>query len=195
MSNSADKRSVSTDALETLGTIIGPNEKRDAIHIAVEPVEATQNLFPGVHIKIVDGKAYPAPLGQGHGIVDPFLPGMVKKGQRFWFLMYPRQVKSLRHVWSHPDFADEGVITVEVPVKETKNKALSQQYIDDFASSMGFSTEELMEAVENNHYSNGGALVIHGQDAGGDIPDEFWDHVEVITGKKYPRAGYFSCSC
>lgn len=34
MSN-AEKRSVSTDALETLGKIIGPNEKRDAIHLAV----------------------------------------------------------------------------------------------------------------------------------------------------------------
>lgn len=34
---SADKRSIHTDALHTLGTIIGEGEKRDAIHIAVEP--------------------------------------------------------------------------------------------------------------------------------------------------------------
>ena len=36
-----DKRKVSTDALDTLGSIITPAEKRDAIHLAVEPVQAT----------------------------------------------------------------------------------------------------------------------------------------------------------
>jgi hypothetical protein len=28
------------------------------------------------------------------------------------------------------------------------------------------------------------------------IPSEFWDHIEIITGKKMNiRPGYFSCSC
>ena len=36
----SDKRKVSTDALETLGTLIGSDEKRDAIHLAVIPCEA-----------------------------------------------------------------------------------------------------------------------------------------------------------
>lgn len=39
-SNTGDKRSVSTDALETLGTIIDDRAGRDAIHLAVEPVHA-----------------------------------------------------------------------------------------------------------------------------------------------------------
>ena len=41
---SADKRSVTTDALEPLGTIIGEGEKRDAIHLAVEPMTADERL-------------------------------------------------------------------------------------------------------------------------------------------------------
>jgi hypothetical protein len=32
-----EKRTVTTDALETLGTIITNAERRDAIHIAVKP--------------------------------------------------------------------------------------------------------------------------------------------------------------
>lgn len=103
-----DKRSVSTDALDTLGTIHTKQEKRDAIHLAVEPVIAASDLNPGQHI-VVDtaGNAIPVKPGKGLGIVDPFLPRPVATGERFWFVMYPRQVHSLRHVWSHPAFPDE----------------------------------------------------------------------------------------
>src|SRR6266446_3273127 len=104
MSN-AEKRSVSTDALETLGTIIGPNEKRDAIHLALEPAIAAHDLNPGDNVGFVEG-------GVGYcakplGIVDPFLKSPVKPGQRFWLVVYPRQITSLRHVWSHPSFPEK----------------------------------------------------------------------------------------
>lgn len=114
MSN-ADKRSPSTDALETLGMIHFKPEARDAIHLAVEPVVASQKLFVGQKIGIVNGAAYPAgftiqQVGKEtitvpyHGIVDPFLPLPVNQGETFWFVMAPRMVQSLRHVWEHPDF-------------------------------------------------------------------------------------------
>lgn len=114
---SADKRTVSTDALETLGMIHFKPEARDAIHLAVEPVIAASDLRVGQKIGIIDGIAYPAnsrakqskenPAGvfvPYHGIVDPFLPRAVEKGESFWFVMAPRMVASLRHVWEHPDF-------------------------------------------------------------------------------------------
>jgi len=100
----ADKRSVSTDALDTLGTIHMKEEKRDAIHLAVEPVMAGEDLRAGQDIIVKDGVAYPTPPGEGLGIVDPFLRFGALKGERFWFVMYPRQVHSLRHVWEHPAF-------------------------------------------------------------------------------------------
>lgn len=115
MSN-ADKRSPSTDALETLGMIHFRPEKRDAIHLAVEAVECGMPfLNPGDRIGIVDGMAFPAGrtvynekgekvLTPYHGIVDPFLPKAAKLGEKFWFVMAPRMVQSLRHVWEHPDF-------------------------------------------------------------------------------------------
>ncbi|MNO13122.1 hypothetical protein D3C76_27480 [compost metagenome] len=118
MSN-ADKRSPSTDALETLGMIHFKPEARDAIHLAVEPVVASCGLDAGQKIGIVHGKAYPAgqhmgagqPRAPYHGIVDPFLPSKgaqfdVKEGESFWFVMAPRMVQSLRHVWEHPAFPE-----------------------------------------------------------------------------------------
>lgn len=125
MSN-ADKRSPSTDALETLGMIHYKKEHRDAIHLAVEPVKAAVSLKVGQKIGVYEGYAYPVgyayvPNGyideQGHvghkrvvikaqGIVDPFLPNDVPAGESFWFIMNPRMVQSLRHVWEHPDFPE-----------------------------------------------------------------------------------------
>lgn len=103
---SADNRSTHTDALASLGTIIKETEKRDAIHLAVEPVIAGDRLLPGDHILLDpnNGKAFRAPLNQGLGIVDPFLGQVIQPGERFWLVVYPRQITSLRHVWEHPAF-------------------------------------------------------------------------------------------
>jgi hypothetical protein len=110
MVNNGDKRSVTTDALETLGTIITENEKRDAIHLAVYPAEAGGYFSPGDRVYLgPDGKAYSAGGRSGKeatGIVDPFLERNVMMGERFWLVLLPRTVKSLRHVWEHPSFPE-----------------------------------------------------------------------------------------
>lgn len=108
-------RTPSTDALETLGMIHFKPEHRDAIHLAVEPVIAGCDLQVGQRIGVHNGVAYPVGWSDDsdtitipyHGIVDPFLPAKVKSGESFWFVMAPRMVTSLRHVWSHPEFPDE----------------------------------------------------------------------------------------
>jgi len=95
-----------TDALETLGMVHYKQEKRDAIHLAVEPVEAAESLHPGDFIFIENGMATHVDRAKAHGIVDPFLPRPVAPGEKFWFIMKPRMVRSLRHVWEHPDFPE-----------------------------------------------------------------------------------------
>lgn len=108
MSNtSADKRTVATDALESLGTILEGTEGRDAIHLAVEPVIAAEKMFPGHHVRLMaDGRAGGGLPKDCVGIVDPFLPRPVERGERFWLVVYPRQITSLRHVWTHPAFPE-----------------------------------------------------------------------------------------
>ena len=184
----SDKRSVATDALETLGTLIDDKQKRDAIHIAVEPVIAGEMLRPGHHITVVDGVAKRTATGEGLGIVDPFLSGPVNPGQRFWFLMYPRTIKSLRHVWAHPDFPNE----VGTPAPD---KSASEQWLRNFCDNNdcpGY--YELLEMIVNN--GDHEYLIVYGSDAHGEIPAEFWVHVEIVLGQKlryHPR--YLSCSC
>jgi hypothetical protein len=116
---SEDKRKVHTDALETLGMIIDETAKRDAIHLAVEPVVAKERLHPGEHIASDGTKRYEVRNMDGTlcidhsetvGIVDPFLTRPVEPGEHFWLVLYPRQITSLRHVWEHPAFPPSEVI-------------------------------------------------------------------------------------
>lgn len=86
-----------------LGHLPGPDARRDAVHVAVAPVEAAEELQPGQHIGLIDNKAHgnhPSPVG----VVDPFLSTVVNLGERFWLFLYPNTVTSLRHVWTHPAF-------------------------------------------------------------------------------------------
>ena len=105
---SGDKRSVATDALETLGTLPIPADSgRDAIHLAVEPVIASERLLAGQDVYLLpDGRAAKG-KENAVGIVDPFLKQSVKAGEKFWLVVYPRQITSLRHVWTHPAFEEK----------------------------------------------------------------------------------------
>jgi hypothetical protein len=194
----SDKRTVSTDALETLGTIIGPNEKRDAIHLAVIPVEAGCDLEASTHVGLIDGKAFTSSACDlALGIVDPFLTQRVKKGQHFWLVIFPRVITSLRHVWTHPELPDE--------VGADSGREESKRWLERFA-------ERLFSHYDpNDGYSGGiskldylikGALTGFGTDieyGEGLSPDaEFWGHFERYTGRKIKandRPDHFRCSC
>ncbi|WP_199272495.1 hypothetical protein [Paraburkholderia acidisoli] len=140
---SADKRSVATDALETLGTIIDGSQARDAIHLAVEPVIAAHNMEPGAHVGLMaDGRA--SEIADKHvGIVDPFLKDGVCAGERFWLVVYPRQITSLRHVWEHPDFARSPDVTLAPQYSE------SEQWIRNFADRVSLQYDILMDGARD----------------------------------------------
>lgn len=200
-----NRHTVSTDALATLGTIIDESCGRDAIHLAVEPTVAGEMLRPGEHIRIENGLAVGG--GDTFGIVDPFLKAMVMPGQRFWFVVYPRQITSLRHVWEHPKFGDAP--PARQPTREEQEiadrtfmkvlKPQSIEWVREFcrANSGAPSFETLMRKIEQEDFGEEW-LHIGGEDASGEIPDEFWDHVENIVGRKLgedERPQYFSCAC
>jgi hypothetical protein len=194
---SADKRSVATDALETLGTIISDDEKRDAIHLAVEPVVAGESLRAGDHIALRGGVAIRAARDYGLGIVDPFLSVDVKAGERFWLVVYPRQITSLRHVWEHPAFPASPDVTLAPRYSE------SEQWIRDFAARIPLDYGVLMDGarmwVDSQKRGQwGGYLCFDGLLEGESVPDEFWPHYEAVTGEKVEeghRGSFFTCSC
>lgn len=200
---SGDKRTVTTDALETLGFIITPSEKRDAIHLAVEPVVAGQQLTPGTHVQLIQGRAYAALLSNGVGIVDPFLLKPVQPNEMFWLVVYPRQIKSLRHVWEHDAFppSELGLQNpVEVGVRISANVA-AQQRLAAFAASMDMSYSGMIKAmtayVEEDERLYGGDNVLNGQSHWFDHPG-LWDDYVLVTGKPKPKDGdgyFLSCAC
>ncbi len=211
---STDKRSVATDALATLGTIIGPGEKRDAIHLAVEPVEAGHILRPGDHITVRNGIAELSEVGMGLGIVDPFLRGIIRKGERFWFVMYPRQVHSLRHVWTHPAFPDEGEkpeptrATATACTNNVREKAeariremVDRLGPDGYDGEIPLTYERIMEAagawlVCEDRLTQQGSQ--SWQDTFPGMAEEFWALYQAVTGADVPeekRRSFFSCSC
>jgi hypothetical protein len=198
---------VTTDALDTLGTIITEGH-RDAIHLAVEPCIAAEVLHSGQHIGIVDGKAT-TKTDKLLGIVDPFLKTFVPEGGKFWLIVYPRTITSLRHVWSHPDFAD--VEKEEVSTNDLKES--SEQWLRDWCKNTDDapSYEDLLaliagvgvvsdaEGYGGKRWRNeGDYLLSRGSDAGGEIPNayEVKHHIEIVTGKRIlSMPAYFSCSC
>ncbi len=102
-----------------LGTSPSPSEGRDAVHVAVVPVQALCTVARGARVRLVQGRhdvAGPCGDGDADGVVDPFMRAKcVKKGEWFWMCLYPETVTSLRHVWEHPRFPEstEGKINLE----------------------------------------------------------------------------------
>lgn len=192
----SEKRKVSTDALETLGTIIESGD-RDAIHLAVEPCTAGETLYPGQHIGIVDGKAS-TKTDKKLGIVDPFIVGFVPEGKMFWLVVYPRQITSLRHVWSHPDFTDNDVIKKDDPDKTPVQ--IAEEWIRRYADEIDESYEYVMEVADSHQKDRDGhypSYIIQGGRFEGEItPHEFWDNYAIVRGVDNPiRSSFFSCSC
>jgi hypothetical protein len=201
-----------------VGNILTDENYRDAIHVAIAPVEASEDLWPGDRIVFVDPAdntlVRKAENVEGIGLVDPYLKRRVKKGQRFWMFLMPRSIQSLHHHWTHPAFNDKPVDTqasmtqpVHAPSEEESEalmKALRagpsinwmKNYVanntDDemtYDDLLGFADDW----VNHSEYANEG-----GRFEGWGLPYEFWTHYEVIRGVVVPeskKTGFFSCAC
>ena len=179
-------------------------DERDAIHIATAAVFATEDLNPGDHVGFVTkdndkmGRSEIAPLG----IVDPFLPKPVKKGERFWVFLYPGTIQSLRHNWSHPSFdvRQQLIRAIEETPAKKRMKAfaasLSGGHDYDGNSYGDVTFETLIDRA--TAYINGGEYWSEGgRFEGQGLYDEFWDDFEELTGLKVPegdRYSFFGCS-
>lgn len=210
------KHKVATDALETLGMLIPENSGRDAIHLAVEPAVCGPFMMPpGARALIEGGVVVPA-FGDrvATGIVDPFLKSPVKMGDRFWFVVLPRTITSLRHVWSHPAFPEAPAEQYHADDKDdhylpaftdadAKNRMSRAALKDALAANEdlhGVTVDEMIEAAKN--------FLKHGEfyygpannkfTGGESLPAGFWDHYENITGERVAedaRDDFFTCSC
>lgn len=114
------------ETLENMGKILEKDMSRDAVHIAVVPVLASERLYPGEHIGLLpDGYASAHLSVNKIGIVDPYLRDAVRQGQRFFMMLYPGSITSLKHQWTHPAFPEPSYDGGEYsrPVKPAADEA------------------------------------------------------------------------
>ena len=163
---------------------------RDAIHIAIATVVADVQLSPGAHVGFIgeSRERVSSEATRYVGIVDPFLTVPVPENARFWLLLYPYSITSLRHEWTHPAFEDDD------------SKSRSEEWLRRFISTAECPDYEMVMAAVIAHQAGAAwsddYLHFNGYGAHGDIPGEFWHHVQIVTGMSMPiRATSFSCSC
>lgn len=192
---SADTRTPDTDALKSLGSIIDETVKRDAIHLAVEPMTSRDFTFaPGERIGL-DARGHPCPAAYSTtgyiAIVDPFLGFEVKRGQSFLALLKPGQIATLRHVWDHPAFPPSDVALAAPAVATSANPHTdAKAWLEQFARTAGVSYDDLIrDAMRWSTYDDEPWWVDSNESY-----DDFWDKMDTLVGMKLARGTIdFSC--
>jgi len=187
------------DAVATMGDLL-PDDAggRDAVHIAVVSCVAKSKMHPGqrIGIGVQIGKDYAAMATaiDQIGIVDPYLEKPVLSGERFWLYLYPRSITGLNHYWTHPAFPDAKPDEVYSAPSE---KLASEKWIRDWAEDYGVTYNDMIEAAKDylktgDYFSRGGTF------EGEQVPEQFWEHFERVTGtvvKTDDKGSFFTCSC
>lgn len=183
-----------------LGEQPSADAKRDAIHIAVIPLEAGEQLYPGCEVGVLsDGRAsrnMPA-----IGIVDPFIGGFksIEKGQRAWVLLYPKTITGLRHVWHHPDIPDEVTEPASIVNIEKEPMSESEKWLRNYAVRCNPYIENNEDAFRKMmNEAADGYVYMYGKDchSAGDVDPQFFIHYSNYIGKVKTQDDFeYSCSC
>lgn len=166
---------------------------RDAIHVAVLPVKARETVYPGQAVGMYGNGTVGERKEPAIGVVDPFLKKPVDPGTLFYLFLYPNTITSLNHHWEHPEID-------KAPVQDkTETQAWSRRWIEEETERCNLNAEEVLDWA--GEWVKGGVVSV-----GFDSPDmskmdmdKFWQHYEVLTGKKMRNELgtkiQFSCSC
>jgi hypothetical protein len=172
-----------------LGELCPEGAGRDAVHVAVLPIEAGEELGPGDKVRVMDGCAYGWSSGEGLvGVVDPYLDQIVRGGQRFYLFLLPRTITGLRHVWEHPDFPAEAPISAE--------RGADELYVARAAEMAGYSYDRFLQMCEGAARDNDSVNTGDNECYDVNTP-ELWDAVARLTGARHQNRdhAYFSCAC
>jgi len=172
-----------------LGKLTVLSQGRDAIHVAIIPMKASEALNPGQRVaRLGDELAGPATTDRPVvGIVDPFLTEDVPAGEVFWLCLLPNTVTGMRHHWNHPAFSP-------------RDSSSSEEWLREYAARVNSYDEpesafqRLIEGLKT------GELLFYGSDLHGlyelDDADELRRHAEAYLGIPIQWGNFtFSCSC
>lgn len=160
---------------------------RDAVHMAVIAVTAGADMPRAANVHVAgDGLAYETNAATRMGVADPFLPGAIAKGERFWLLITPGTITGLRHVWNHPAFPDAAAATDE-------EREESERYLREYIGNPEAFDVTWEQAIEDHMKGDG---EVFGHEPDGPPDNEFYFHLERYTGGHAVRQDYrFSCRC
>lgn len=176
-------------------------QDRDAVHVAVVPVEANSILYPAQHVGLAQGRTdLVGSCNNPIGVVDPFLKDRVHRSERFWLFLYPGTITSLRHAWTHPAFEGEGIASPQATAM-----AWLEQFCRDHNPGPGCDWEDTIhvgqliaigqEAIDRdgpmycgNSQTMANALHEHRK--------KFWENLSIVTGSpQLDDLPGFKCAC
>lgn len=188
---------------ELIGHKLTEPQSKDAIHIAVAPVTASETLYPGQQVGFLHGiesdlVCATSPATPALGIVDPFLTEAVAEGEKFFMFLLPNTVTGMRHEWQHPAFVATGA-SVPDPVNSLDDARLQIAIgnLTRIATTLDLSFDELIEVARSYLQED---EMWYGDTS--DVYDidyrSFWEDWGRVTGEPIAR-GFddcpFSCSC
>lgn len=178
-----------------LGKLIATKDAtRDAIHVAVVPLIAGEDLYAGSKFKLkfnTKDVAIDADYGGALGIVDPFLDTRyVHTGKRFWGMLFPNTVTGMQHQWKHPAFDT-------LPSVANKH----EKWLREFADKYNFDWDQLISIdKDQNDYVVARGIDLHGpNDLDPTELEAFWFHLGEFKGIEFTdkdkARNIWSCSC
>lgn len=185
------------DPIKTIGTLLKGIEQRDAIHIAILPAMAVEDLSPGDAVRIVHGtkdQIRRVPMEDSTGVVDPFLNTWITKGSWVWVFLHPNSITSIRHEWTHP--------TVD---EHHRPASFSETWLRGFADKWNFDYNDMITYASNpskgtrSNFITARGRDLHSATELGADHELFWLHLEQLTKQKFDEKHIknfiWSCSC
>ena len=183
------------EPIKSIGKKLNGNEHRDAIHVAIMPVMAAEQLQAGDWVSFVYGTTNqvkhcnPAYDLTPIGVVDPFFTEhyRIEKGTWVWLFLTPGTITGLRHEWTHPE------IDNQQPAKDEH-----ERWLREFADRWRFVYDDMIESASSTDgYITAQGIDLHSAEELGEDHNLFWQHLEAMTGSKFDteHRGKFQWSC
>mgnify|MGYP001269866591 CR=1 FL=1 len=100
------ERPLTTGTLAHVGKPLTEHLPKDAIHLATFTAIARDDLRPGQHVGLRNGKVS-STYTPKIGITDPFCTHSTPTGNLVMVMLYPNVISEVRHTWDHPKIDKE----------------------------------------------------------------------------------------
>lgn len=178
-----------------LGKLITTNPDRDCVHFAIMPVSAAvEGMKPGQRVAILPGMDMCCPERDDNpdlkavGIIDPWLrKSELRMFDKFWVILDPGTIKTLRHVWRHPAVDTPAIVIGDFADRIGSDFATVVDFLEKLRDNPGDDWAKILEVKDS-----------HVPPVSDDEWNAFREAVESYVGIKLDGKTadrYFVCGC